>query len=123
MTAPLPKMALPQLPQPNAPPPDMAKQLIGMSRLLQLEQEIRQASSVEVLSFIAVNDIYRVVPFDHAVFWQAKSSRITAVSGALKIEDTAAQIDWLTRLGAHLAEVGEVRLDVRGVGREPHGER
>ena len=82
----------------------MAKQLIGMSRLLQLEQEIRQASSIEVLSFIAVNDIYRVVPFDHAVFWQARSGRITAVSGALKIEDTAAQIDWLTRLAAHLAE-------------------
>lgn len=95
-------------PQPAAV--DQARQLLGLSRLLQLEGDLRAADRPEAVDFIAVNDVARVVPFDHAVLWRAWSRKVTAISGGLTLDRTAPQIRWfeaLFRQGT-LQRAGEV---------------
>ncbi len=83
---------------------EIPRQVLILTRLAQLELELRQAESREVLGFIAVNDLHRVVPFDHAALWRADLGRITAVSGGLKVEATAPEIVGLGAIAAALCQ-------------------
>jgi len=79
------------------------RELIGLSRVAQIELEARQAETVERIEFIAVNDTHRIVEFDHALIWRRKSSTISTVSGGLIADKNAPQIVWFTGLARHLS--------------------
>ena len=81
----------------------LSRQLAGLSRLVQIEWEARQATSRQAIGFIAVNDSHRLVAYDHAIVWLARGKRIAAVSGGLKVEPTAPQIVWFNALARHIA--------------------
>ena len=86
---------------------DPARQVLGLSRLVQLEGELRAADSGRAIDFIAVNDTHRVVSYDHALIWRARAGTVTAVSGGLIIDKHAPQIVWFGRLARHLASHAE----------------
>ncbi len=94
MNAPLTPLAM-------APPPEPSRQLLGLSRLIQIEGDLRQADSVAGVDFIAVNDTNRVVSYDHALIWRSRARGISAISGGLMVERTAPQIGWFGRLARH----------------------
>ena len=82
----------------------LPKQLAGLSRLVQLEWDVRQARDHAAVGFIAVNDTHRLVSYDHAILWRGQKHGIVNVSGGLKVEPNAPQIRWFKRLAAHLAK-------------------
>ena len=45
------------------------QQLVGLSTLLQLEEEARRAASVRELHFFAVNESHRLLSYHQAVMW------------------------------------------------------
>ena len=79
------------------------KEMLGLSRVAQIELETRHAENLARVDFIAVNDTYRIVAYDHAVIWRQKPDRITGISGGLAIDNNAPQIVWLGKLCRHLA--------------------
>ena len=85
----------------------LSKQLAGLSKLVQIEWDVRQADSAEAIGFIAVNDTHRIIAYDHAIFWHAKRNKIEAISGGLKVEPTAPQIVWFNALAKHIARQSE----------------
>ena len=85
-----------------------ARQVLGLSRLVQLEGELRQADAPQAVDFIAVNDTHRVVAYDHALVWRSRARRITAVSGGLLVDPMAPQIVWFGRLARHLEAAASV---------------
>jgi len=95
--------------------PDASRQVLGLSRLLQLEGELRAADSGRSLDFIAVNDAHRLVSYDHALIWRARKGAVTAISGGLIVDRHAPQIAWFGRLARHLlSREGRTKpLDVR----------
>jgi len=78
------------------------RELIGLSRVAQIELEARQAETVERIEFIAVNDTHRIVEFDHALIWRRNASTISAISGGLIADKNAPQIVWFTKLSRFL---------------------
>lgn len=88
----------------NAPAPDLAKHIAGLSRLAQLEWEVRQADRVADVAFIAVNDTHRVVAYDHALLWLARTGRIGAVSGGVTIDQQAPAMVWFAAAARALIE-------------------
>ncbi|MEZ5774513.1 MAG: HlyD family efflux transporter periplasmic adaptor subunit [Hyphomicrobiaceae bacterium] len=83
------------------------RQVIALSRLAQVELELREAESVEAVLYIAANDIHRVVPYGHAVVWRADKDRIGVVSGGLAVDPTQPDMiafrdlmGWLARASA-----------------------
>ena len=88
-------------------PSDPARQILGLSRLVQFEGELRQADSSRAIDFIAVNDVNRVVAYDHALIWRSRQGLVTAVSGGLIVDRHAPQIVWFSKLARHLAAASE----------------
>ncbi len=88
----------------------LPKQLAGLSRLVQVEWEARQAPTTEAIHYIAVNDTHRLISYDHALAWSAREGRIETVSGGLKIEPQAAQIVWFGKLAKYIAKSAEPEL-------------
>ena len=78
--------------------PDHSRQVLGLSRLIQLEGELRGADRARAIDFIAVNDTHRVVGYDHALVWRKRSGAITAISGGLIVDRHAPQIVWFGQL-------------------------
>jgi len=81
---------------------DASRQVLGLSRLIQLEGELRAADGATAIDFIAVNDTHRVVGYDHALIWRVRSGRVTAISGGLIVDKHAPQIVWFGQLARHL---------------------
>lgn len=79
--------------------PEISKHLIGLSRLAQLEQEIREAEDQRTLCFMAVNDTHRVVPYDHAVIWLAHTRSVAAVSGANNVDRHSPEMRFFSKVG------------------------
>lgn len=84
-------------------PGALAKQVMGLGRLSQLEWEVRQADGPAAVAYIAANDTHRIVGYDHALVWLARSNAIAAVSGGLKVEPPAPQIVFYAALAQSLA--------------------
>ena len=78
-----------------------SRQVLGLSRLIQIEGDLRQADSVTAVDFISVNDTNRVVSYDYALIWRARSRAVTAISGGLMVDRTAPQIGWFGKLARH----------------------
>ena len=78
-----------------------SRQVLGLSRLIQIEGDLRQADSVTAVDFIAVNDTNRVVSYHHALIWRSRARGVTAISGGLTVDRTAPQIGWFGRLARH----------------------
>ena len=86
---------------PTAAAAEPSRQVLGLSRLIQIEGDLRQADSVAAVDFIAVNDANRVVSYDHALIWRIRTRSVTAISGGLMVDRTAPQIVWFGALARH----------------------
>ncbi|MBF0194911.1 MAG: HlyD family efflux transporter periplasmic adaptor subunit [Magnetococcales bacterium] len=67
------------------------------SALLQLELEVRKATTIQELEFVFVNETLRVLPATSLLFWQGEHRQIkqvTRVSGALGVEAKAPYMQW-----------------------------
>ena len=95
-------MTSPEPARADATRPDPARQVLGLSRLVQLEGELRGAESSRAIDFITVNDIHRVESYDHALVWRARRNAVTAISGGLIVDRHAPQIVWFGRLARWL---------------------
>ncbi len=73
--------------------------------LLQIEQDIRQADSVNAVEFIAVNDTWRIFPYRQACLWRpdlAGKPRLKLVSGLSDVSEDSPFRQWLNSALAHL---------------------
>lgn len=82
------------------------QQLLRMAELLQLMARAREASRAE-LPFVLVNETVRVVPYDQAVLWDARSGRIVALSGASRVDSGAPYVLMLSRLHRQVSAMGK----------------
>jgi len=98
----------------------MERQIVALSSLLQLEQEVRHAESPRVLGFIMVNETRHVLDYRQAVFWKASATggvAVKAVSGVSVIEKNAPFIRWIQAVLQYLRREGG--LDgIRAIGRD-----
>lgn len=79
-------------------PDNLKNQLLGLSTLLQLEKEVRDAACEEELGFIMVNETRQLLEYQQAVLWKRHASgRITvqAISGLSQTERNAPFVVWL----------------------------
>lgn len=81
--------------------------------LLQLQERVRAAKTVEELAFIAVNETYMMAPYRQAVLW-IQDKGVVAVSGVAAPEKDAPFIQWVRRLLSGIAIDASPRL-VRSV--------
>ncbi len=86
---------------PPAGAAEPSRQVLGLSRLIQIEGDLRQADSAAAVDFIAVNDTNRVVAYDHALIWRVRTLGVTAISGGLVVDRTAPQISWFGAVARH----------------------
>ncbi len=71
----------------------------GLLALQQLGQRVREASTVEELGFIAVNETRTLIRYRQAALWIADDARgVVAVSGVSQPDDSAPYVQWLNRL-------------------------
>ncbi len=90
-----------------------ARQVEGLSTLLQLESEARRAADVRELAFVLVNETHRLVPYRQALVWRVDrpgKARLTTVSGVAAVDRTTPYGVWAEKLGAAIS---------RSVGAEP----
>lgn len=67
--------------------------------LIQLTHRAREASSVEALGFVMVNETLNLVPYRQAALWtEAGLGRVAAVSGLPQADPNAPYLQWLTLL-------------------------
>jgi hypothetical protein len=85
------------------PPAALSPQVVALARLAELELETRQAQGPQTVDFIAANDTYRVVAYDHALVWRARAGRVVAVSGGVTLDGTAPRLIWFSALAKHCA--------------------
>ena len=71
------------------------EQVVVISTLLQLEKSFRNASSLEELSYLLVNDSRSLINFRQAALWQIDTQKIIAVSSLAVIDDNAPYIVYL----------------------------
>jgi len=90
-------------------PDNLKNQLLGLSTLLQLEKEARDAASEEELGFIMVNETRQLLEYQQAVLWKKHASgRITVqtISGLSQIERNAPFVVWLQAFLKHELKPG-----------------
>lgn len=80
----------------------IASNVVGLSRLLQLEGEARQAATIDDIAFLAVNETRQLVNYDRALLWLPWQRRVVAVSGVSAVDRTAPFIQWAGRIARHL---------------------
>lgn len=73
------------------------------ARLLELARRARQAGSLDVLGFLAVNDSLQLAPYRQSALW-LREGGVRALSGVVQIEANAPYAHYLARLCKHLAE-------------------
>lgn len=85
------------------------RQLLGLSTLLQLEKNIRHASTQDEFNFIVVNETQQLFQYHQAVLWKHRASgksKITAVSGLADIDVNSPYINWLSDIFNYLLQHG-----------------
>lgn len=90
--------------EPEALSPEQ-RQILGLSTLLQLENQARQAGSLEELSFTMVNGTLTLLHYRQAVFCRgskAGKAHVAAVSGVDRPDPNAPYLLWLKKLFRHL---------------------
>ena len=79
-------------------PDNLQNQLLGLSTLLQLEKEARDAATARELGFIIVNETRQLLEYQQAVLWKRHASgrvSVQAISGLSQIERNAPFVVWL----------------------------
>lgn len=101
------------------------RQLAALGRLLALEKRARQASSLEELCFLMVNETLGLVKYRQAALWRRDErgdGEIVAASGLATLDSNAPFIIWLRRLCAMRAQAEKASeqqcLSVASVGAE-----
>ncbi|MBI3230192.1 MAG: HlyD family efflux transporter periplasmic adaptor subunit [Burkholderiales bacterium] len=93
--------------------PDL--QILGS--LLQIEQDVRQADSVNAVEFIAVNDTWRIFPYRQACLWRpdlAGKPRLKLVSGLSDISEDSPFRQWLNDALAHVYQTPHTAAEATG---------
>ena len=88
---------------------NLKNQLLGLSTLLQLEKQARDAASAEELGFIMVNETRQLLDYQQAVLWKRHpGGRVTVqtISGLSRIERNAPFVVWLQGFLRHELESG-----------------
>ena len=91
-------------PEPQDP---VRRQVEGLSTLIQLEQEARKAENTTVLAFLMANETHRLTPYRQGLIWRhdrAGKTRLATLSGTANFDRATPMVQWLERLGGHLAE-------------------
>ena len=90
--------------------------LFILNQLLVLEQKIREAPTLEVLGFLLVNEVYRLVPYRQAVFWQwdGTTPRLLALSGLAVPDPRTPYALWLVHL-LHVLGLSSATTELRGI--------
>jgi len=81
--------------------PDIDPATQRLSALLQLSQEAREADSPLALGFVFVNETYRLIDYQQAVFWRfgaGGGAAVEAVSGVAEIEKQSPFVVWTRRV-------------------------
>ncbi|WP_221047947.1 efflux RND transporter periplasmic adaptor subunit [Methylogaea oryzae] len=87
----------------NVAPTPEQRQLLGLSNLLLLQRNARQAEDVHALAFIIVNETRQLLDYRQAALWLRRpASRIAAVSGVALLEPNAPYVAWLRQVAEHL---------------------
>lgn len=81
-------------------------QLLRLAELLQLSARAREAR-LDELPFVIVNETVRVIPYDQAVLWDARTERLVALSGAARVEAGAPYVLSLNRLYRRVVAAGQ----------------
>lgn len=78
----------------------LQRQVAGLSALLDIEQEVRAASTDKELAFVIVNRPKAVLPFDVAAFFRphGRGLDLVSVSGVSSIDHSAPFVAWLKTL-------------------------
>jgi hypothetical protein len=90
-------------------PDNLKNQILGLSTLLQLEKEARDAASEEELGFIMVNETRQLLDYQQAVLWKRHASgRVTVqtISGLSQVERNAPFVVWLQGFLKHELKSG-----------------
>ncbi|MEO0496405.1 MAG: HlyD family efflux transporter periplasmic adaptor subunit [Pseudomonadota bacterium] len=73
-------------------------QMVRLSRLVQLEWDIRDAADAKTLDFMAVNDLHKVVPYDTAALFRSSKMRVEAISGGVALDRTMPKQVWISKV-------------------------
>ena len=94
----------------HSPPPDSA------THLLQLEAELFRSDSLESFSFVLVNQLRRLLPYQQATLWVARSGgmRLMRGSGVEAPDQDAPYLQWLARVANHITKSHPERPTVVG---------
>jgi hypothetical protein len=82
----------------------------NLGALLGLEKKARDAESAEALAYLIVNDIYSLVAYRQAAFWQkggGRNGRVRALSGVPVPDKNAPYVVWLRKLCAGLEKTSD----------------
>ncbi|MEN0087312.1 MAG: HlyD family efflux transporter periplasmic adaptor subunit [Pseudomonadota bacterium] len=69
--------------------------MVRLSRLVQLEWDIRDAADAKALDFMAVNDLHKVVSYDTAALFRSSKMRVEAISGGIALDRTMPKQVWI----------------------------
>jgi multidrug resistance efflux pump len=77
--------------------PDASSAQNPLIRLLDLARRARDAESVDVLAFLAVNETHALIPYRQAALWFSAGG-IKTLSGVVQTEANAPYVQWLNRV-------------------------
>lgn len=68
-----------------------------LTLLVQLEQQVRAAESLQALGFILLNDSHSLLEYRQAILWRCDTQTIQGFSGLAAVEQQAPMVTWLNR--------------------------
>lgn len=93
----------------HSPHSALQRQVEGLSTLVQLEDEARNAETVSALSFIMANDTHHLAAYRQGFVWRCgphQRPRLMTVSGAARFDRSTPMVQWLEDFGALVAQQG-----------------
>ena len=103
-----------------------ARQVEGLSTLLQLESEARRAADIRELAFVLANETHRLVPYRQALVWRVNrpgKARLTTVSGVVAVDRATPYGVWAEQLGGAISRSVGAELRPLVAGDVPEGLR
>lgn len=76
--------------------------LAALSSLVELERLARRAENIRALRYVLVNETQGLVPCRQAIYWDAASGKVTALSGMSQVDGNAPFVRWLERMISEL---------------------
>ncbi|MFJ4142781.1 efflux RND transporter periplasmic adaptor subunit [Pseudomonas sp. NPDC089734] len=68
-----------------------------LTLLVQLEQQVRAADSLQALGFIMLNDSRSLLEYRQAILWRSDTQSLQGFSGLAVVEQQAPMVTWLNR--------------------------